>query len=139
VRRSRPTLTRGFLALGLVPFVFTGTVGCDSCENADCGSGVSVVWRAADLPAASRYRLCIDTVCERVRPYSSRDADGARILRVAPSSGTGAKDVRVRFELFDAAGSVIDSFEGEGRKTGECCPFVAFRATSSGALVVGES
>jgi hypothetical protein len=52
---------------------------------------------------------------------------------------SGAKVVRVRLELFDTAGSAIASFNGKGRKSEGCCPFVAFGATSSGSLVIEEN
>src|SRR5262249_52770865 len=44
--------------------------------------------------------------------------------------------VRMRLELVDATGHRVAVFRGEGRRSGRCCPSVAFRPTATGALAV---
>jgi hypothetical protein len=100
------------------------------------GNGVQVRWIPRDLPRAATYRLCVDGSCKPVRPRILYGDNAHTIAVVAPAS---ERDVRVRLELFDASGREMTSFEGEGRRSGTCCPFVSFRPTSSGSLVVEKN
>jgi len=133
---------RGLWGVALAPLVFVGGVGCqDSCGNVNCGSGVQVHWRAATLPPAARYRLCINDRCEAVRPdrLSPTVDTGGGDLRVAPHAATADRDTRVRLELFNGSNRRIATVKGRGRKSWHCCPGVSFRVTRERRLVVDET
>ena len=130
--RTRLPARLGLTALiALVPLI---PIGCSDTGCGDCGSGVAVWWQPGTLPSTATYELCVNGRCELVEP-APFGGDGV-LLGVSPATAVADRDVSVRLTLRDGLGDPDRTISGSGKKVGNCCPAIEFRATSADRLTV---
>ncbi|MDW3218109.1 MAG: hypothetical protein R8F63_05805 [Acidimicrobiales bacterium] len=118
------------LVVGLLAAV-PASGGCsdDACALS-CGAPVNVQWEAGAFEEPDGYRLCTQDGCTDVSPYPAGDEGQQAVSR------GGAGEVRVRLDLLDANGEVIDFYWGSGTVEGECCGFVLFEVQGDALVEV---
>ena len=122
--------------MGTVAFLGTGEVtACGEycggpAGELDCDLPVVVELPPEAIPPDGSPRLCVDNNC-------SEQVDEPMLNRFGWSGGwSGDDDVDVRLEFVDAADVTVQTFEGTGTLSGDCCKTLLLRLSHDGESLI---
>lgn len=104
--------------------------GCSDACGLSCGSPVTVQWEPGTFEEPAGYRLCTQDQCKDATTHRGFD-EGYEAVSMG-----GSGEVRVRLDLLDDRGDVIDFYWGTGTVEGECCGFVLFEVQGDALVEV---